>query len=320
MSKDAREPSLEVLSTLLLFAEQGEVAAVAQAIGLDPAVVSRRLGTLRVKYGLLRRNGRNLELTDKGRAALPAIQVLLRQHGHLSGWLKERQEKPQVLSIATGSFGARFYLPRALARFQQEHRDWQVHVQIRRGRERILGVADGTFDLAIVSHDPTQIRAILSGARGESATLRVEPLAEHPLCLVAAKDTPFGRELAQVLEGQTVPLSKLSSFPLVGLDPQSGIRRQLEAQFRGQSSDLCFRFEAGGWEAAKEYARHGLGVAIMPLSLLGREDRKEFVIRHLPSEIRIQDLMIHLDAEMRPEHEAMKRALYEATKSLPQAE
>ena len=38
MSKDAREPALELLNTLLLFAERGEVAAVAKAIGLDQAV------------------------------------------------------------------------------------------------------------------------------------------------------------------------------------------------------------------------------------------------------------------------------------------
>ena len=148
-------------------------------------------------------------------------------------------------------------------------------------------------------------------ARGESASLRIEPLAEHPLCLVAGKDTPFGRELSEVLEGQTVPLSKLSAFPLVGLDPQSGIRRQLEAQLRGKSRGLCFRFEAGGWEAAKEYARHGLGVAVLPVPLLAREDRKDFIIRRLPPEIRIQDLLIDRDAEQGPAHEAMKVAMKE---------
>jgi hypothetical protein len=56
-------------------------------------------------------------------------------------------------------------LRQALARFSAGHPDVQVRVQIRRGRERILGVADGACDLAIVSRDETQIRAILGGTR-----------------------------------------------------------------------------------------------------------------------------------------------------------
>jgi len=180
-------------------------------------------------------------------------------------------------------------------------------------------VADGTYDLAIVSHDATQIRAILAGARGESAVLRIEPLAEHLLCLVAGKGTPFGPELAQVLDGQTVPLSMLTAFPLVGLDPQSGIRRQLEAHFSCKTPRLCFRFEAGGWEAAKEYARHGLGVAVLPFPLIARDDRREFVIRRLPLGIHIQDLLIERDAGSTPEHEGMKLALKEATNPPPRA-
>ena len=318
MTRDAKQPSLELLRTLLEFAERGEVTAAAQAIGLDPAVISRRLGPLRTDYGLLRRIGRDLELTDKGRAALPAIRSLLRQHEQLADWLQGKQACSQVLAIATGSFGARFYLPKALALFTGQHPDWQVRVQVRRGRDRILGVADGTFDLAIVSHDATQIRTIVSAARGESSALRIEPLAEHPLCLVAGKDTRFGHELAQVLDGQTVPLSMLARFPLVGLDLQSGIRRQLEAHLRGRTPGSCFRFEAGGWEAGKEYARHGLGVAVLPRPLLARDDHKDFIIRRLPPEIRIQDLLIDrdADAEMAPAHEAMKQALNAVTHPL----
>jgi DNA-binding transcriptional LysR family regulator len=312
MSKDARGPSLELLNTLLAFAERGEVAAVAALIGLDPAVISRRLRELRLEYGLIVKQGRELVLTDKGRAALPAVRSMLRQHKQLTEWLKDRQAKPQALSIATGSFGARFYLPRALAQFQEQHPDWQVRVQIRRGRDRILGVADGTFDLAIVSHDATQIRAILGAARVAPGALRSEPLAEHLLYLVAGKDTSFGAELARSLDGQMVPLSWLSAFPLVGLDPQSGIRRQLEAQVRGKSRELCFRFEAGGWEAAKEYARHGLGVAVLPFPLIGRDDRKDFIIRRLPLGIHIQDLLIERDEKVGPAHEAMMLALTKA--------
>ena len=47
MTRDARSPSLELLYTLLLFVEHGEVTTVAKVLGLDEAVISRRLKELR---------------------------------------------------------------------------------------------------------------------------------------------------------------------------------------------------------------------------------------------------------------------------------
>jgi DNA-binding transcriptional LysR family regulator len=72
---------------------------------------------------------------------------------------------------------------------------------------------------------------------------------------------------------------------------------------------LCFRYEAGGWEAAREYARQGLGIAVLPVSLVTREDRKDFITRNLPLQFHIRDLLIERDTERIPAHEAMKQAL-----------
>jgi hypothetical protein len=47
--------------------------------------------------------------------------------------------------------------------------------------------------LAIVSNDRPQIRSLLAWARVESAVLRIEPLAQRPICLAAGKGMPFGR-------------------------------------------------------------------------------------------------------------------------------
>ena len=286
--------------------------AVARVLGLDQAVVSRRLKGLRTGYALLQNRGRNLELTEKGRLALPAIRTLVRQHDHLAGWLADRQSQPRMLSIATGSLGSRLYLPRALALFAERHPDWQVRVQVRRGRERILGTAEGTCDLAIVSHDEIQIRAIVNAPMGEKTRLRIEPLVDHTICVLAPKGTPAGVALARSLEGQSTPLTRLTDFDLVGLDPQSGIRRQLESHFARSGRSLRFRVEAGGWDAAREFSRHGLGVAILPLCCLARDDQEHFVIRRLAPEVRIRDILIDRDGEMGAEHEAMRQAIREA--------
>jgi DNA-binding transcriptional LysR family regulator len=316
MTRDAREPSLELLQTLLLFVERGSVAAVSRTVRLDEAVISRRLGHLRDRYGLLSGRGRALALTEKGRDAVPLIRALLQQQDRLADWLKDRQPGPLVLTVATGHFAARFYLPGALARFAAEHPDWLVRVQVRRGRERVLGVADGTYDLAIVSHDATQIRLLAGSVLGTSACLSIEDLAEHALVLVARQGTRAGDALAQVSEGQTVPLARLVDLPLVGLDAQSGLRRQVEAHFRGRSPGLCFRFEAGGWEAVREYARHGLGAALLPVALLQPDDTNTLIVRPLEPVLRVRDAILLRDAPTTPHVGALREALFQAAREL----
>ena len=187
-----------------------------------------------------------------------------------------------------------------------------MRVQVRRGRERILGVADGTYDLAIVSHDEWQIRPLVASALGERASLRIEPLAEHALCLATRKGTPAATDLERSPEGQPVPLAQLSGFALVGLDPQSGLRRQLERHFSDTSSRPSFPIEAGGWEAALEYARHGLGTAVVPLPLLDPTDRRDLVLRLLEPRLVVRDVLLDRSLETSPEHEAFRDALRQA--------
>ena len=318
MSRQPRTPTLEYLQTLLLFAEKKEAAAVAAELHVDPAVVCRRLKELRTRYGLLQKRGSGQALTRRGEEAVPAIRALLRQHDHLAEWLAGRQANPQVVVVATGSLSSQLYLPRALALFAEQQPGWQVQVQVRRGRERILGTADGTFDLALVSHDPAQIAAVLLAACGEDARLEVEELGRECLCLIARKGTPAGERLAQALESQAVPLARLADFELIGLDAQSGIRRQLERGAGGAGRTLRFCLEAGGWAAARECAREGLGAAVVPLALLARDDRKDLVIRLLPGDVGVRDSLIYRPGAANPGQTALRQALRRAVEARQQ--
>jgi DNA-binding transcriptional LysR family regulator len=319
MSRQPRKPTLECLQTLLLFAEKKEAAAVAAELHVDPAVVCRRLKELRTRYGLLEKRGPGQALTRRGEEAVPAVRALLRQHEHLAEWLAGRQPRPQVLVVATGSLTSQLYLPRALALFAEQQPGWQVQVQVRRGRERILGTADGTFDLAVVSHDPGQVAAVLVATFGEDARLEVEELGRECLCLIARKGTAAGERLARVLESQAVPPGRLADFDLIGLDAQSGIRRQLERGAVGAGRPLRFCQEAGGWAAARECAREGLGVAVVPLALLTRDDRKDLVIRLLPDDVGVRDFLICRPGAACPGHAALRQALRRAVEARRQA-
>ena len=97
-----------------------------------------------------------------------------------------------------------------------------------------------------------------------------------------------------------VPLSFLANWDLVGLDSQSGVRRYLERQFTGAGLKLRFVAETGGWAGAKEYARCGIGVALMPLAFLSNEDAEDLVFRRLRSEANVQHSLVRRREDQRP--------------------
>lgn len=311
MTTDATGPTIEALRALLLFAEKGESKTVGSLLGVHASGISRRLRLFQ-EAGLLKKIGPGLALTVRGRQALPALRGLLRQYDQLSRWLKEpAREQPQALVVATGAAGAAYYLPPALALLRKRLPSCAVRVQVCRGRERIRGVADGSFDLAIVSHDADQVWTT-AGTTEEQAGLEIETLADHSLCLLALQHTDAAETLGQLPEEQTVPLAWLARFELVGLDPHSGLRRQLEQRLRAEGLQLRFGPDAGGWQAARAYARHGLGVALMPLSLLEPADRNTCVLRLLPADLQVRDQLIRRRGELNEGQEILCQALREA--------
>jgi DNA-binding transcriptional LysR family regulator len=311
MPRHVKPPSLEELRTLLLFAEKKEQSAVAAELDKDESAVCRCLAGLRRRYGLLRKRGKVQALTRRGEEAVVAVRSLLRQYDQLAEWLAEGQGRPQVLVVAAGALTAQLGLPRALAAFAGRFPDWQVRIQVRRGRERILGTFDGASDLAVVSHSPLQIQNLLTAQRGEGARLEVEDLARESLCLIARRDSPAGQRLGGILESHEVPLEWLPEFDLAGLDEESGLRRQLEGRCPGRP--LRFRVEGGGWAAARELARRGLGAAVVPLSLLAPDDRTEFQVRRL-REACLTERLIRRPGDGGPEHEALRQAVHQAAR------
>jgi DNA-binding transcriptional LysR family regulator len=82
---------------------------------------------------------------------------------------------------------------------------------------------------------------------------------------------------------------------LVGLDPQAGLRRRLTDELRKMDRDPLFVPDTGvgGWYAAKEFARAGLGAAIVPLAILVPGDQRDLMLRHLALDAWMPEYVIH---------------------------
>ena len=318
---DAKRPTVEHLRALAAFADAGSVAGAAAKLHTIQPTMSRLLRIWQrpnaCGAAVLEREGRRLHLTERGRVLVPAVRDLVRQHDQLVGFVTARVAQPQTVRLAIGNFAAEFYLAPALAQLRRAGAAVQVETVTVRGRERVLGTADGRFDLAIVTHDPLQIKTLAVGKGSSAEPLHVEVLARQPYCVIAGTGTAAAHDVGSVAVGRAASVEFLARHELVGLDRQSGIRLRLERDLRGKKLAARFAREAGagGWSAAREYARQRLGVAIVPLATLRPDDRKDLVIRRLPEHLAIVDYLIHRRGDPNGGQREVKAALLRAARA-----
>jgi DNA-binding transcriptional LysR family regulator len=283
------------MRALVTLKETGGITQCAKRLGVTQPVISRKLqvfldpdacGTV-----LLKRVDGRLAFTESGEAVLPAMREVVRGYDRVLHFMAGRVAAPQSLKIGTGGFAAEFYLPEVIQRAMKDNEEQQIETHVCRGRERILGTANGAFDMSIVTHDEGQIRTTLQGIQASESALAVTRLGKHPFCLIARRGTRHSNELSRIPVGRVVTISALTEWELIGPDANSGIRRQLEERMGGKQ--LYFIAEGGGWAAARRFAEVGLGIAIMPIGALISSDRRTFVVRKLASEFSIQFLLIN---------------------------
>ena len=132
-----------------------------------------------------------------------------------------------------------------------------------RGQQRIEGVASGALDLAVITHDAEQVRA---AAR---RPLLVEELFDDALILACPADSEWAATFRK-LPADPVTKRLLPGLPLVLPDADSGIRQAFDARLReaGVLRQLDVAVEVGGWRAILACAKAGLGVGLLPRSVL----------------------------------------------------
>ena len=295
------EPTIEECRALLALAEWGSERKAARQLKVGQPVVHRRLRVFRQGHALVTPEANRVQLTAAGRTALPAVRRLVRDYERLRQFMSGQSEHARSLTLAVGSSITQFYLAGALAELRERLDGWTIETRVARGRDRIVGVVNGTFDLAIVSHSPEQIDGTARAAGHERVELSIEPVARLPYCVIAKKGTPLARTLESVLAGQAVTWELLARSPLAGLDQESGIRQQLETAWRRHTAGrtgprtgwLQFAIQAGGWLGVKEFVRQGLCGGIIPLAVLTLDETKQLVVRRLPDDAVVEHHLVH---------------------------
>ncbi len=269
--------SFELLETFVSLVENdGDASKAATALGINQPSMSKRLSQLQnvgpwIRSPWVDRRGKTWRQTTEGKRMLPAVRSLIRQYRAIGAFSGGGRLGAPKVSFGCGQQAATSYVLDALRRFLAEAPEVRLRVATMRGRSRIEGVANGLLDLATVSTDEAEIRAV---AR---RSLHVETLRDDRLVLVAGRSSQaLWKDDFDRLPEQPAGADVLTRFPLILPEPDAGIRRQVDRDLEsaGVADRLKVVMEVGGWSTILAYVREGLGVGIVSeAAISGQDDR-----------------------------------------------
>jgi DNA-binding transcriptional LysR family regulator len=233
----------------------------AEELHLTPPAISLQIAQLEREVGLplFERRGRSVTLTMPGEYLLVYARRLL-------GTLKEadaamaRLQGVQTGRITIGMVStAKYFLPRLLARFRQEHRGVDLRMSIG-NRERLVDqLRNAEVDLAVMGRPPRELDA------------RAEPFAEQPHAIVASPQ----HRLAGVRQ---LPPAMLSAEEFIVREPGSGTRAAMEQFFRENHIAPPRVMETTSNETIKQAVIADMGLAFLSLHTTGLEVREGLLV------------------------------------------
>ncbi|MBU1698847.1 MAG: LysR family transcriptional regulator [Candidatus Eisenbacteria bacterium] len=258
---------LQQLRTFLEVSRRGSFTAAARALHRTQPAISTQLRNLERELGqrLFHRKKSGVELTEVGRRFVRLTEDWLRE---MEGTIEEVRIWGTVerghLRMGTTDVPASHWLPRHIRSFLRKHSSIKIIVNVEGSQTLVEQTLRGDVELALVT---------MPVGRED---LIVQPIHREPLVVVAPARHPLAGK-------RKVKLERLVDEPLILHKPESVTRRTIEAVFRAQGLQPRISMEMSHPEPIKRLVRVGLGISVLPESLV-----KEDLRRGLLGRVRIQ--------------------------------
>ncbi len=236
-------------------AKQLSFVRAAESLHLTPPAVTMQVKELELQLGmkLFERQGRQVSLTTVGEYFLVYVRRML-------ATLKDADDAmARFLKLESGVLNlgmvgtAKYFVPRLLTRFREEHPGIELRLQQGINREQLVTLLQhGEVDLAIMGRPPT-----------EMAT-RTEPFAAHPHVFVAPPKH-------SILSIDRPAVSALADHPLIVREPASGTRALMNRFFQDHRFEPRIAMEMPSNETIKQAVMAGMGLGFLSLHTIGLE-------------------------------------------------
>jgi len=244
--------TLPQLSVFEAVARLGSFTRAAEELYLAQPTVSVQIKKLTETVGLplLEQVGKRLDLTEAGRELYSMYQDIFKRMAEIEDVLADiRGLKSGRLRLAASTSG-KYFAPRMLAAFVQQHPGIEVSLQIHNREILLARLTANADDLYILTNPP---------ANGEFVKQVILP---NPMVVFARADHALAAQ-------KRIPFERLAQEPFLIREPGSGTRMTALEIFKAHGVEPKVRMELSTNEAIKQAILAGLGVSIMSRYTLG---------------------------------------------------
>ncbi|WP_068830112.1 LysR family transcriptional regulator [Pseudomonas sp. BMS12] len=244
------------LNAFIAIAEVGSFSEAAERLHLTQPAVSKRIAGLeqQLKVRLFDRLGREVSLTEAGRALLPrAYQILnvlddtRRALTNLSGEISGR------LTLATSHHIGLHRLPPLLRAFTRSHPQVALDIQFLDSEVAYEEVLHGRAELAVITLAPEAREPV-----------HAVPVWDDPLDFVAAPEHPLARNSA-------VTLADVAQHPAVFPGDNTFTHHIVRRLFEGQGLTPNIGMSTNYLETIKMMVSIGLAWSVLPRTMLDEQ-------------------------------------------------
>jgi DNA-binding transcriptional LysR family regulator len=252
------------LRYFLAVAGSGSFRAAARQQGVSQPAVSQSIAVLEGELGLrlFDRVARRVTLTAEGRVFLEPARRLVDDFDDLRGLLdRSRGAVRGRLELGTTDAASIYVLPKVYRAFRKRHPEVELSVRVEGTESLLRQLADRAVELAIVSYEVGERRALLPGP-----CYVAEPLHREDLQFILSARHPLAAR-------RRVDLEELARTPLITFKEDSITRRAVAQVFAHAGLEPRVAMEISSPEAIKKLVEVGLGASVLPARSVAAEVR-----------------------------------------------
>jgi len=256
-----RHGTLPQLSVFEAVSRLGSYTRAAEELYMAQPTVSVQIKKLTDTIGLplFEQLGKRVHLTDAGRELYATCQGIFKTlNAAEDNFANLRGLKSGRLRLAASTTG-KYFAPRLLAAFVQQHPGIEVSLQIHHRETLLDRMSENADDLYIFTNPPP-----------ESEAMR-QVILPNPMVVFARADHPLARH-------KNIPFERFAREPFLMREPGSGTRMVAQQVFESHGAKPSIRMELSTNEAIKQAILAGLGVSIMSRYTLGLDVEQDQLV------------------------------------------
>lgn len=247
----------QLLKAFQAVAEQASFSAAANSLHLTQPAISKRIASLeaQLECRLFDRIGRQITLTEAGRALLPrARQILLavsdtqRAMSNLTGKVSGE------LNVATSHHIGLHRLPDVLREFTKSYPEVKLAFEFMDSEVAYEAVRHGDMELAVITLGP-------EAEQSQDKDVEAFSIWPDPLEFVIAKDHPLANSKKLTLE-------ELSHFPAILPNLNTYTTQLIKQLFDKELLNLDLTMATNYLETIKMLVSIGLGWSVLPRTII----------------------------------------------------